>query len=252
MSKGRTFIRETVYVAGDYIDGDIYPVYQPAGKRRKRCKPTTEIQTRINQRNAERKLIRLVRQNFSNSDLAVTLTYRTGAEPLNEEDAKRSLSNYLKRLRRYYASVGVILKYITCTEYGKTTGRCHHHLILSGGVSRDKLEELWDHGFANSKRLQMEEDGAEGLSRYMAKNETKISYRRWNQSRNLEIPERAEYDGRINVTDEVELAKAVEDGIAHRYFEDLYPGYEVTDYVTAWNPINRAPYIHLEMKKRRR
>ena len=33
MYKGRNFNRESVYVCGDYIDGDIYPVFQPAGKR---------------------------------------------------------------------------------------------------------------------------------------------------------------------------------------------------------------------------
>ena len=47
MYTGRTFNRESVYVCGDYMDGDIYPVFQAPGKRRSRCKPTSEIQQKI-------------------------------------------------------------------------------------------------------------------------------------------------------------------------------------------------------------
>ena len=55
MYKGRYFVRQTMYVCGDYMDADIYPVYQPAGKRRKKCRPTSKIQERLNQKNAEKK-----------------------------------------------------------------------------------------------------------------------------------------------------------------------------------------------------
>ena len=48
MYQGRTFIRESVYVCGNYMDADIYPVFQKPGRRRSRCKPTSEIQRRLN------------------------------------------------------------------------------------------------------------------------------------------------------------------------------------------------------------
>ena len=41
MYQGRTFIRESVYVCGNYMDADIYPVFQKPGRRRSRCKPTS-------------------------------------------------------------------------------------------------------------------------------------------------------------------------------------------------------------------
>ena len=63
MYKGKTFNREQVYVCGEYMDADIYPVFQKPGTRRKRCKPTSEIQAKLNQRNAEKKLTRLVHNN---------------------------------------------------------------------------------------------------------------------------------------------------------------------------------------------
>lgn len=59
MYRGRHFIRECIYVCGNYMDADIYPVFQPAGKRRARCKPTSAIQEKLNQRNAEKKITRL-------------------------------------------------------------------------------------------------------------------------------------------------------------------------------------------------
>ena len=122
MYTGRTFNRESVYVCGDYMDGDIYPVFQAPGKRRSRCKPTSEIQQKLNQKNAEKKLTRLVHSNFTEDDIALHLTYRPGEEPQTEEEAQHILSNYIRRLKRRYAKLGLELKYISCTEYGKTNG----------------------------------------------------------------------------------------------------------------------------------
>lgn len=75
MYRGRYFIRESVYVCGDYMDADIYPVFQPAGKRRARCKPTSAIQEKLNQKNAEKKITRLAHANFTEDDIALHLTY---------------------------------------------------------------------------------------------------------------------------------------------------------------------------------
>lgn len=88
MYQGRTFIRESVYVCGNYMDADIYPVFQKPGRRRSRCKPTSEIQRRLNQKNAEKRLTRLVHTNFTEDDIALHLTYR----PEKSQRQKRVLS----------------------------------------------------------------------------------------------------------------------------------------------------------------
>ena len=82
MYRGRYFIRESVYVCGDYMDADIYPVFQPSGKRRARCKPTSAIQEKLNQKNAEKKITRLAHANFTEDDIALHLTY----DELPEDD----------------------------------------------------------------------------------------------------------------------------------------------------------------------
>jgi len=250
MYKGRNFNRESVYVCGDYIDGDIYPVFQPAGKRRKKCKPTSEIQEKLNQKNAEKKLTRLVHNNFSEDDIALHLTYRKGQEPVSEEEAQRDVYNFIRRLKRRYKKLGLELKYISCTEYGKRTSRVHHHLIVSGGMSRDEMEKLWGKGYANSKRLQFEDDGVTGLAHYMAKD--KHFYKRWNQSRNLVIPEPAQYDGQLNMEDIEEITGAIEEGTAYQWFEERYPDFELVEAYWYRNNINRGAYIHFEMRRKRR
>ena len=249
MYKGKTFNREQVYVCGEYMDADIYPVFQKPGARRKRCKPTSEIQAKLNQRNAEKKLTRLVHNNFTENDIALHLTYRNGEEPENEADALRVLGNFIKRLKRRYKKAGKELKYISCTEYGKKTGRVHHHLIINGGYDRDEIEKLWGRGYANSKRLQFEEDGVTGLARYIAKD--KHFFKRWNQSRHLDIPEAAQYDGQLNMDDIAEIKEAIDSKSAYQYFEERYPDFELVEAVYTQNNINRGIYIHFEMRRRR-
>jgi len=249
MYKGKTFNREQVYVCGEYMDADIYPVFQKPGARRKRCKPTSEIQAKLNQRNAEKKLTRLVHNNFTENDIALHLTYRNGEEPENEADALRVLGNFIKRLKRRYKKAGKELKYISCTEYGKKTGRVHHHLIINGGYDRDEIEKLWGRGYANSKRLQFEEDGVTGLARYIAKD--KHFFKRWNQSRNLDIPEAAQYDGQLNMDDIAEIKEAIDSKSAYQYFEERYPDFELVEAVYTQNNINRGIYIPFEMRRRR-
>lgn len=245
--RGRTFVRESVYVCGDYIDGDIFPVFQPAGKRRCKCGPTSEVQERLNQRNAEKKLARLVHANFTGDDMALHLTYGRGQEPETKEEAQRDLQNYLRRVKRRYKKLGVEFKYISCTEYGKTTGRIHHHLIISGGMGRDDLEKLWGKGYANSKRLQFGEDGVTGLARYMAKD--KHFYKRWNQSKNLIIPEARQQDGTLNLEDVEEIVEDVEAGTAFQWFEKRYPGFMLVEASWERNCVNRGAYIRFTMRR---
>jgi hypothetical protein len=239
-------MRETVHVCGDYLDGDIYPVFQPAGKRRSKCNPTSYIQLLLNQRNAERKLIRLVHTNFNQEDIVLHLTYRDGSVPVPDE-AKRKLQNFLNRVKRLRKRLGLEpLKYISCTEISKRSGRVHHHVIMSGGVDRDMLEQLWGKGYANSKRLQFGDDGVTGLAKYMTKD--KHFYKRWNQSRNLIKPEPIIRE--ITHARAASAIREIEYKRGHSYFEKIWPGWELTTADVISNPYNRGDYIRYEMRRR--
>lgn len=249
MYQGRYFTRSRVNVCGEFMDGDIYPVYQPAGKRRKRCNPTKEIQSKLNQRNAEKKLTRLAHLNFTENDLALHLTYRDGEQPETIEEAERILDNYIRCLRRKYNKAGLVLKYIRATERGSKNGRIHHHLIISGGLDRDLLEETWGRGYANSKRLQFDEHGITGLAHYMAKD--RVTFKRWSGSRNLIKPEPVVKDNEFNMGDVEDIVDLIETKNIWAYFEERYPEYELIEAKYTQNGVNRGYYIHFEMRRKR-
>jgi len=88
-----------------------------------------------------------------------------------------------------------------------------------------------------------------GLARYIAKD--KHFFKRWNQSRNLDIPEAAQYDGQLNMDDIAEIKEAIDSKSAYQYFEERYPDFELVEAVYTQNNINRGIYIHFEMRRRR-
>jgi len=245
MYKGRFFIREQVYICGGYMDADIYPVFQRPGKRRGKCKPTSNIQARLNQKNAERRVTRLIHNNFTVYDLALHLTYRK--EPDSMEEAEKNLTNFLRRLKRAYAKRGLEFKYIKTTEYGEKSGRVHHHVIISGGLDRDGIERMWGFGYANTKRLQFTDEGVTGLAHYIVKDKTQ--YRRWSGSRNLVQPQPIITDGKITVEEIERIEQNIEEHNEYDLFESLYPDFILTDAVCYKNPQNRGTYIHYEMHR---
>lgn len=86
-------------------------------------------------------IVRLINTNFTADDFFVTLTYSGDLEPKSEEQARRNVQNYIRRLKKYMAKGGLPeLKYIYVTDRGRY---CYHHLILSGEISKEKIEALW-------------------------------------------------------------------------------------------------------------
>ena len=102
---GRLFTRERVYICGDYMEANIYPVFQKPGVRRAKSKPTGEVQRKLNEKNSIQQASRIAHANFTERDYALHLTY--AKEPESEEEAKRLLCNYLKKLARIYKKAGL-------------------------------------------------------------------------------------------------------------------------------------------------
>ena len=120
--------REKIYKCGEYLEVDIFPVTDgakaPATKRKSRYKPTSAVQARLNQRNAERALTRLLNANFTSEDISVTLTYNSDELPDTYEQAERDAKNFLRRVKRLRAKLGLPeLKYVLIPG----GGRYHFH-----------------------------------------------------------------------------------------------------------------------------
>lgn len=239
---GRTFVREQSYVCGDYMDADIYTVFQRPGFRRKKSKPTKEIQEKLNQRNSERKFARLANLNFSEKDYALHLTY-SNQQPADPEAAVRLVRNYIRRINRRRKKAGLdVAKYLLTTELGKKNGRIHHHLIISGGLSRDEMESVWGLGTANCLRLQFDaEQGITGLAAYITKERS--MYKRWSGSRNLSQPEPVQRDGAMSLDDLTDLGEAAESGLGYNMLESMYPGWRCVECAGIYNMYNRSWYV---------
>ncbi|NLT08197.1 MAG: hypothetical protein GXY08_01665 [Ruminococcus sp.] len=243
----RSRYREKYYVCGDYLELNVYPVYKTARYRRRKAKATSECQQKVNQMNAENKCIRLAHANFNQEDMKVDLTYDNGHLPGDDEAAARELANFFRRVKRYRASKELPeLKYIAVTEKGKRTGRYHHHLIISGGLSPQEIISLWGKGYVRTDGLQFNENGIADLVKYILKKSV-ASGKRWNASKNLIHPEPKQRDGRLSKRAVQELAKDPEN---NREYERYYDGYYLAEARRVYNDINGGVYIYARFYKK--
>ena len=281
------FIREKKTDCADYREVDIIPRTEEAekatkGKRGKRRKTRKPKQDALNDKNAKRYLTQLGNGNFKAGDLHVTLTYSKEALPESVTAAERNVTNYIRRISYRRKKLGLPpLKYILVTEYKMEKGggkpkRIHHHIIMDGGLDRDEVEMMWTGerlnwkkadsenrgqreayrsgvkklGFVNADRIQTNENGIEGLCKYIVKDPQ--GKKRYSSSRNLDRPEVTRTDGTEkeaeteslyrasrNLTEPTEkcndfkysrrrveeLAKSPDGGRAE--FEKIYVGYKI-------------------------
>lgn len=247
--QGRLFTRERIYSTGDRLEVSVYPVFQKPGQRRAKCKPTSEVQQRLNEKESINRAIRIAEENFRPGDFALDLTYET--EPADMKEAQRILNAYVKRLRRLYDAKGIVLKYMKRSEKGVRAGRIHHHLYITGGVDRDTVEEMWGQGRCNTRRLQFGKDGIEGLTAYICgQGKTRDTYRRWSCSRNCVRPEPEIRDGKLDVEEADEIGEAASMGLGFNFFEELYPGYECVSCEGVKNGTNRGWYTYAVLRRR--
>ena len=261
--------REKIYRCGDYLEVDIFPVFNKAtGRRRGKYKPTSDMQARLNQRNAERALTRLLNANFTDRDISLTLTFRDEYLPETYEEAEKCVKNFLRRLKRLRKKQGLPeLKYVVIPG----AGRFHFHIPMSGGVDAVTLREMWQYGYANVIHFEFNENGLEGHARYIAgqfeadqyggedllslfdideetgeaKERRKKGKRRYSCSRNIVRPLAEERDGRISSARVEELATV--DSGSRKAFERMYPGYAFSECRPYYNAENGGYYMHVRM-----
>lgn len=247
----RCLYRERRYYCGDYLEVDIFPVYAKAKGRGKKAKPTSEVQSRLNQHNAEQKLIRILNANFTPEDLEIHLTYNDESLPDTPEQVKRDAQNFIRRVKRLRERLGLPeLKYVIVPSGGINGSRFHLHITMNGGISRSDLEELWGYGYANSRRLQFNKNGVEGLARYVARqfaaHKDELPFgKRWSASKNLIIPEAEDRDGRLSKKKVQDLATT--EAESREPFEQLYEGYVLSEVRPFFNEVNGGYYLCVKM-----
>ena len=244
----RCLYSEKKYYCGDYLEVDIYPVYKKQRGRSKKAKPTSEIQKKLNQRNAERKLIRLLNTNFTKRDIRFDLTYDEDHYPNSPEEAQKQCQNFLRRVKYARAKRGLpALKYVFVTEIGRDKGRLHHHVVMSGGMDITELAEIWGRGYTAAKPLQFNEQGITGIAMYLVKEP--ILGKRWCGSRNLSKPIEAERTGQLPQYQVREWNNSGMDNKAE--IERTYEGYTLADVKPFFNEVNGGYYVTLRLRRQK-
>lgn len=115
-----------------------------------------------NDRQAAKRLGRVINCNFTRQDLFVTLRYSDkGLSSLGDEafrSAKRNIQLFLRRLKRRNPDIKYV--YVTSNTDGKTgeSVRMHHHLVISG-CSAEEIEKEWKrHGSTHIAPLRNQDD----------------------------------------------------------------------------------------------
>lgn len=241
--------------AGDTLVLTVYPILGRSDRAKAeaaRKAMSRERQTRYNRERARRRLALLMDANFGKNDLHVTLTYR--GTPPDYEQARKDVRNYLRAVKRMREKAGLPeMKYIYVIEEEGGDGekrRIHVHLMMTGGISREALEEKWGRGYANCDRLQPEEgNGLMELARYFTKLEQEKHRRAWSASKNLRKPRTTVSRTRMSNARVRRLCQEMP-GNAAEVMGKLYPGYKVgavEPYVSDW-----IPGVYLRIRLRRR
>ncbi|PYG88478.1 hypothetical protein LY28_01327 [Ruminiclostridium sufflavum DSM 19573] len=241
---------------GQMLECEIYPIWKTGNKDIGigKKKPSREAQKNLNDKNAKKKVIRQINTNFTNEDIWATFTYDNEHLPGSAEQAKKDMQNYIRRLNRYVRKNKLpALKYIYVTEYEedekKGKKRVHHHIIMNFR-GRDTAEEIWDKGGrTQTRRLQPDDYGLEGMARYITKDPK--NSKRYTTSRNLKKYSKLTIaDNKMTKREAEKIAK--NQNIASDIFEKLYEGYIFNDIDIKYSKFVSGAYLYVRMRQRDR
>lgn len=234
---GQMGYRTATTVAGDTLVAEIYPTWGREMRGRARAAKKNLTPDRIRKHNRERAKFRLqllMDANFTDQDQSMTLTYTDAPQ---EREARKDVRNFLDRLKRARARKGLPeLKYIYALEDEKDGQKkqLHCHIVLSGGMERKEVEEIWRkgsqaRGFANCDQLQPDKEGLRRLAFYIydqnrGKEQAK-GKRHYSCSKNLIEPKTRTSMSKVSNAKVRKMARDF-NGVARSIMERVYPGYE--------------------------
>lgn len=273
--------REKRIKSGRLLEVEFYPVFSDGRKipsRAPKSKKTTEEQAKCNRNRAIKNLVRYVNANFDNTDVFMSPTYIPECAPQSEEEARRNIQNYFRRVKTKRVSelkhtekmlslspydeklkikrkkLREPLRYIYVIEKqvyksGPYRGKMnfHYHIFMTGGLDRDIMEEMWRGGIrVNTNRFQPERFGVEAAARYCSKDPQ--GSKSFSGSRNLKRPTVSKViDGKITPRGVEKLAKERSDD--REYWEKRHKGYKFIRCFSRYNNYNGNFYISVIMYK---
>ena len=233
---------------GQMLEAELYPYCKHKATASRAKKAITSIaQEEVNNRNALRRLVRLIEHNF-----VMYRDYKGGLDfddmPTPEE-AQRRISLFLRNMRSLYKRHGIELKYIYVTPWATKTGRpvkrLHTHMIYTGGVPFEEVKALWPWGRVHMDPLQPDKNGFMGAAIYLWKH--LHGAKRWVPSRNLVMPESRYPKHRVTKRRAAKIAADYE--TARDIFERQHPGYTFVDMQVRHSSVMPGAYIYVRMRR---
>lgn len=263
-----------------WSDGRRMPSRAPKAKR------STPEQEKYNKNKAVKEATFLINENFDGNDNILTITFAPEFAPQSEDEARNLLINYIRRLKRFRLKeliqvtqaletlpdtkaladqrkalelkkkkLSAPFKYFYVIEKvtyqrGKYKGKnnWHYHLLLTGGVDRKDLENMWSYGIrCNAGRFQPERFGPEAMAKYMMKDPQ--GSKRFACSRNMD---RSYKNPKIKKSklSPCGLEKIAKQRCDDReYWEKRYKGYRFLRCYSRYNEYNGHWYVSVIMWK---
>lgn len=251
--------------AGNQLEVEIYPSFRKEIPemirqfKKKKSRESSEQQKNLNDRNAKKKLRRLVHENFYTGDYWCTLTFKE--EPQDLESAEKLSKNFFRRINRARKKKGLEnAKYVYVIEEGTTgTERFHLHLIMDNGLTKEEVESKWKLGASTIRTLNYyKEENFMGVCKYMMKEEETYKRtasrlkgkRRWGSSKgNLRMPKPSKNRTKMSKKKVMDMVLH-QDGIAEK-LEREYPKYQFKEVEIRYSEWNGLFYIYARMQDRR-
>lgn len=165
--------------------------YHSHEARNEHTRPTSEAMKRVNQRQAEIKLRRLMNTNFKDGDFLIRLDFSKWL-PIDSIEMQNMMSGAMRKLKRMYQKEQKVLKYIYVKEIGPRGSR-HVHLMINK-IDTDILLKWWKYGGLHIDPLHsggQYSKIAAYFIKYAAKTEEtegKLIGKRWYASQSLQKP----------------------------------------------------------------
>lgn len=241
--------------SGEMLEIEAYPFWNiPQEYRKKSGKESTQAQKNLNDKNTKKRVTRLINTNFRNyEDIWLTYTYSEGKMPADFEQAKKDMTNLVRRMKNWLKKQDQYkdfeLKYIYVTEHTRDGSkvRAHHHMVTNF-PDRDIAEKLWNcGGRTQSRRLQSDDFGFEGMARYITKEKGSKTMKRYTPSRNLKQPTVTESDTKLTRRRAEKIAK--EEISAQEIFEKWHKDYQFNDMQVKFSDFVSGAYLYVRMKR---
>ena len=251
--------------SGNQFEVEIYPAFKfdsaiPETIVRNK-KESTETRKNLDDRNARKKLNRLVHSNFEAGDYWLHLTFNDEKLPETLEDAENEAINFFRRINRLRKKKRLDnAKYIYVIEEGEYgTERFHIHLIMDRELDIESVLSKWKkYGSTTTKIINFYGDNSlMGICKYLSKDPEvykKTAFRlkgkrRWGASKNLKQPKE-----RVNKT---KFSRKKVNGMIKNQnsiaeiLESTYPAHNFKEVEIKYNDFNGLFYIYARMESKK-